>query len=68
MSDTTRFPRAFAQLVLGILQIGGATTATIYLIQTGLSTYTVAAVAFTGILTGVSRFCFRREPISVRRR
>src|SRR5687768_3467257 len=53
--------RMVARLILGVLQIAGATAATIYLFSTGASAHTCTAVGITAIFTLLSRILFRRE-------
>jgi hypothetical protein len=59
---------AVVRIVLGLLQVMGATATAYCLIQTGTSTLTIVAVAVTGLLVILSKLLFRERGGSGRMR
>lgn len=51
---------AIVRLILGVIQIVGATAGLVFLIGTGASRITFAVAAVTGLFTVLSRILFRR--------
>lgn len=56
------------RLILGVIQIVGATAGVVFLIGTGASRATFAAVSVTGLFTLLSRILFRRHEANVKGR
>ena len=52
---------AIVRLILGVIQIVGATAGLVFLIGTGASRTTLTVAAVTGLFTVLSRILFRRQ-------
>lgn len=61
-TDAIRRRWAMVRLGLGLIQIMGATMATIFLAQTGVNELSLGAVVVTSIATGLSVFLFGDRP------
>ena len=59
---------AIVRLILGVIQIAGATAGVVFLIGTGASRATFAVVSVTGLFTLLSRILFRRHEANVKGR